>query len=80
MEGDAKWRSVYDAFDATRRSMGVKAQSVYRAIGAPNDVTVTHDFDTAEKAKAFVESSELHEAMDNAGVAGPSEIWITDQA
>ena len=80
VEDYTKWRSVYDAFDATRRSMGVKAQSVYRAVGDPNDVTATHDFDTAEKAKAFVESSELHEAMDNAGVAGAPEIWITDQA
>jgi hypothetical protein len=60
VEDYAKWRSVYDAFDATRRSVGVKAQSVCRAVGNPSDVTVTHDFDTAEKAKAFVESSELH--------------------
>jgi hypothetical protein len=79
VEDYAKWRSVYDAFDATRRSVGVKAQSVCRAVGNPSDVTVTHDFDTAEKAKAFVESSELHKAMYNAGVAGPPEIWITSR-
>ena len=74
------WRKVYDDFDSTRRGMGVTGDAVYRGAADPNDVTVTHDFDTAEKAKVFVESAELRQAMGNAGVAGAPEIWITATA
>jgi heme-degrading monooxygenase HmoA len=74
------WRKVYDGFDPTRRSMGVTGHAVYRGATDPNDVTVTHDFDSAEKAKAFVASAELRQAMGNAGVAGEPQIWITASA
>ena len=73
----AAWRKAYDAFDATRKKLGVTAQAVYQAVDNPNDVTVTHDFKSMEKAKAFAESAELKEAMEKAGVAGPPTIWFT---
>jgi len=60
--------------------MGEIGDWVYQLGGDPNDVTVIHDFDSVEKAKAFVGSSELREAMGNAGVAGPPDVWITDSA
>jgi hypothetical protein len=44
----------------------------------PNDVTVTHDFDSLDKAKAFVESADLKEAMAAAGVKGQPTIWFTN--
>jgi quinol monooxygenase YgiN len=76
----AAWRKVYNGFDATRKKMGVIAQAVYQSIDNPNDVVVTHDFKTAEKAKAFAASPELKEAMEKAGVAGAPQIWFTKQA
>ena len=42
------WREGYDAFDETRRGMGVTGDAVYQAVGNPNDVTVTHDFESAD--------------------------------
>ena len=76
----ATWRKGYDGFDATRRKMGVTAQAVYQAIDNPNDVTVTHDFKTLERAKAFAASAELKNAMQNAGVKGTPQIWFTTKA
>jgi ABC-type sugar transport system substrate-binding protein len=76
----ATWRKAYDAFDATRKKLGVTAQAVYRVDGDPNDVVVTHDFATMEKAKAFAASPELKETMQKAGVAGPPTIWFTTKA
>lgn len=73
----AAWRKVYDEFDATRRKMGVTAQAVYRSIDNPNDLTVTHDFKTIDKAKALTASPELKAAMEKAGVAGPPHIWFS---
>src|SRR6266404_1490572 len=55
----AAWRKVYDAFDATRRKLGVIGQSVYTSIDNPNDATVTHDFSSADKATAFASSPDL---------------------
>jgi hypothetical protein len=73
------WRKAYDSFDATRRKMGVIAQAVYQSLDDPNDVTVTHDFATAAKAKAFAASAELKAAMQKAGVKGAPQIWFTTQ-
>jgi len=75
----AAWRKVYDEFDATRKSLGVTSHGIYVADGNPNDVTVYHEFDSMEKAKAFVGSNELQAAMQNAGVVGEPSIWITQR-
>ena len=70
------WRKGYDDFDATRRGMGVTGDAVYQALGSPNDVTVTHDFESEEAATAFVSSPELKGAMEKAGVVGEPQVWI----
>ena len=74
------WRKAYDSFDATRRKMGVIAQAVYQSLDDPNDVTITHDFASAAKAKAFAVSAELKAAMAKAGVKGAPQIWFTTRA
>jgi len=76
----AAWRKVYDAFDATRRKLGMTAQAVYRSVDNPSDVTVTHDFRSADKAKAFAASPDLKAAMEKGGVKGTPEIWFTTKA
>jgi hypothetical protein len=72
----AAWRKVYDEFDEQRRPMGVTDDAVFQSIDDPNDVTVWHDFDSAEAARAFVSSDELGNAMENAGVKGEPQIWF----
>lgn len=62
------WRKVYDEFDAQRRPMGVTDDGVFQAIDNPTDVTVWHDFVSADAARAFVSSEELKDAMQRAGV------------
>jgi hypothetical protein len=72
----ATWRKVYDGFDAERRGLGVSGHAVYRSADNPNDITVWHDFKSAEAAKAFASSPNLKGAMQNAGVKGPPSIWF----
>ena len=45
------WRQAYDAFDEERRELGVSDQAVFQAVDDPNDVTVTHDFESRETAE-----------------------------
>ncbi len=79
VEGYDRWKAAYDNFEAVRRSMGVTAQGVFRGHDNPNDVTIFHEFESAEAARTFAESPRLREAMENAGVAGAPAIWITEK-
>ena len=74
------WRKVYDEFDAERRPMGVTGDAVFQSIDNPNDVTVWHDFDTAEVAQAFASSDELKNAMQQSGVQGEPQVWFVTTA
>ena len=74
------WRKSYDAFNAERKRMGVAGAAVYRSVDNPNDVTVTHDFKSADKAKEFASSARLKEVMEKAGVKGAPQIWLTTSA
>ena len=69
------WREVYDGFD--RGALGVVAAAVYRSLDDPNDVTVVHDFESAESAHAYIEASDLEGAMRSAGVTSTPTIWFT---
>jgi len=75
-----KWRRVYDAFDKIRRPMGVRRHAVYQSVRNPKDVTVSHDFSTLEKARAFTRSPKLRQAMKKAGVRGKPDIWFVTEA
>jgi len=76
----AAWRKAYDSFGPTRKKLGVTAHAVYRVSDDPNNIIVTHDFASLEKAKAFAASPELKEAMEKGGVTGPPTIWFTTEA
>lgn len=74
------WRKVYDAFGREQKRMGVHRGAVFRSVANPNDVTVSHDFQTLRAARAFVRSRELKEAMQDAGVRGRPLIWFVKEA
>jgi len=75
----AAWRRTYDDFGPTRDGLGVTDAAVYQADGAPNDVTVTHEFPSLDAAKAFAGGPELRTAMHDAGVVGAPTIWFAER-
>jgi hypothetical protein len=75
-----KWRKAYDDFDAERGGMGVVGNAVHRSVVDGNNVTITHDFESLDKAKAFIDSPRLREVMEAAGVTGPPDVWFTNPA
>ena len=77
VENFAAWKKVYDEFESERGPMGVIGHAVYQSVDDPNDVTVWHDFDSRESAEALKSSDKLKNAMQEAGVKGPPDIWIT---
>jgi heme-degrading monooxygenase HmoA len=74
------WKQVYDGFTSVQSEHGVHAHQVLRSIDSPNDVIVTHTFDSPESARAFFELTELKDAMSGAGVdTGSLEIKYFDE-
>jgi heme-degrading monooxygenase HmoA len=76
----AAWRKAYDGLASVQKKNGVIAQSVWQSVDDPNEVTVTHDFKTAEKAKAWLALPDLKAAMEKGGVKGEVRVWVTRQA
>lgn len=74
------WRKAYNAFDKERKTMGVTGHAVYRSVDKPKDITVSHDFVSVTKAKAFSGSARLKEVMKGAGVASIPSIWYVKAA
>jgi quinol monooxygenase YgiN len=72
------WKRVYDEFASVRKENGVTGASVHRDASDPNIIIVTHQFNDVNTAMAFANSEELKSAMANAGVAGPPEIWFSE--
>jgi quinol monooxygenase YgiN len=74
------WRKVYDGFAPIQAEHGVHAHQVLRSTENPNEVIVTHTFDSREAAREFFAMPELKEAMSKAGVNADSvEISYFDE-
>ena len=74
------WKKVYDGFAPTQAEHGVQAHQVLRSIENPNDVIVTHTFESSEAARAFFAMHELKEAMSEGGVdTGSVDISYFDE-
>ena len=74
------WKQVYDDFGPVQAENGVRAHEVLRSVDNPNDVIVTHTFDSREAARAFFGMTELKDAMSEAGVdTGSLEITYFDE-
>ena len=74
------WRAVYDEFYGERVAMGVMGDAAFQLVDDPNDVTVWHDFETPEVARAFVSSDALRNVMQRAGVQGEPQFWFTAES
>ena len=66
------WKKIYDGFAPIQTEHGVLGHQVLRSIENPNDVIVTHTFDSREAAREFFAMPELKEAMSKAGVNADS--------
>jgi heme-degrading monooxygenase HmoA len=74
------WKEMYDDFAPIQAKHGVRGHQVLRSIENPNDVIVTHTFDSRDAARAFFAMPELQEAMTEAGVSADSvEISYFDE-
>ena len=73
-----QWKSVYDATQDMVPKWGGGSMSVFRNVDDGNEVVVIGEFESVEKARGFMESDELKEAMKEAGVAERPDVTIVE--
>ena len=71
---------VFTEHEAVRRQHGATGHSVNREVADPNSLVIVNDFATLEGAHAFSQDPSLPGVMARAGVDGPPQIWIVDEA
>ena len=65
------WHKGFDANESDRKSAGSTGNNqFYRDVENPNNVTLILEWDTAEKAQAFLNDPNTKASMDAAGVTG----------
>lgn len=75
----AAWKRVFEEQEIVRRANGSMGGRIMRAAD-PGAVLVLLEWDDLERARLFVDSDDLQEAMQRAGVIGKPEFWFLDDA
>jgi heme-degrading monooxygenase HmoA len=65
-----RWKKVFDEFIDTRRKGGEKSFQIFCKEDKPEELFLLFVWDSLENAKKFMNSTELKNAMMNAGVEG----------
>jgi hypothetical protein len=70
----AKWKTIFDEHDATRKSFGAKKSEVFTNSENPNEIIALINWDNKGQAIDFMEKSDLKAIMENGGVLTAPEI------
>jgi hypothetical protein len=73
------WRLVYDRFYSNPEAHGAPTRTVFQSIDDPNEITVEHIFKNLADARTLVSSTDLAQAMTDAGVLGTPQIWLVEK-
>ena len=71
-----QWKKAYVENETDRKSAGFTKSRVFQKIDDPNHVTVQLDCSDLEKAKTFMQSDALADAMKEAGVASVPIVYF----
>jgi hypothetical protein len=72
----ATWKSAFDSARDKRRAAGERSCRVYLTHGSKDDVLVSMDWESLERAQAFLALPSLMEGMKAAGVREMPKISI----
>ena len=73
------WKTGFDVHEKVRASFGIKVESVNQSDANPNHVTVICNFPNMEAVNGFINSPDLHEAMEKGGVIGKPDVKILNR-
>ena len=73
------WKKTFDGFIDARRAGGEKSFQILHPENEGNNLLVFFEWDNINNAKKFVNSPELKEAMNNAGVVEQPEVYFLEE-
>ena len=68
------WKAAFDSAFDFRRKNGECGCRIFRSVGNANDLTLFFEWESLEKARAFIASDELKAKMASAGVKGQPRV------
>ena len=75
-----RWKPVFDEHAPMRKDAGSKGGYIFRSADNPNEVVAIMEMEDLDRARQFVASDDLRQAMQKAGVTGPPEIRFLELA
>ncbi len=77
----AKWKPVFDEDEVAdgRKAMGSRGGYLYRNADDPNELVLLLEVADLAKARQYVQSEDLREAMQRSGVADQPDIYFLDE-
>lgn len=75
-----RWKEAFDSHLAARKRAGETGFRVFHSVEDPREIILLLDWETVEEARKFMNSNELREAMQKAGVQGTPEIQYVEDA
>ena len=74
-----KWKKVFNEETALRKAYGSQGGTLYRRIDNPSRIAVALEWDTLENIQKFIQSDELKQNMQKAGVIDTPNISILEK-
>ncbi len=76
----SKWRAVFDDFIKVRKDAGELSSRVFRMADDPNNILVFQEWDSVDNVRKFVQSPELKDGMEQAGVLEQPDVYFLNEA
>ena len=75
-----RWKTAFDEHASMRQAAGSKGGYLFRNADNSNEIVLIIEMEDLERARQFVGSDDLRQAMEKAGVTGPPDIQFLELA
>ncbi len=74
----AAWKQGFDGLKGMRRRAGEKSFRIYHIDREDDHLLLLFEWESHDRAQEFFESTELEDALEEAGVMEPPEVYYLD--
>ncbi len=75
-----EWKRIYDAHLPKRNEAGLTEKYLFRGVGDHHEVIILFEAKDLDLAKKFVESTDLRDTMQKAGVLDKPDVYFLNEA
>jgi heme-degrading monooxygenase HmoA len=75
-----RWKEAFDSHLTSRKRAGETGYHVFHSMEDSHEIVVLSDWQTVEEARKFMNSDELRQKMQTAGVQGSPDVQYLEDA